>query len=838
LSFYQDLIETANENENDWAQSHILSLISDQWKKIPELQDMVDFTVLVGDEPELQKKATIIEAEEYFSKKLLQNIGVATSPMLKESLSLLSRFPVLCILEEKILVWLDVLQLTELVKSDSKMNLDELLQLLKVSSLIHDGKSPQRCAKIRDLAPNTSVDIEVRNFSTTFDEAVFCFQETAKRWVAEAEQWKASARQCLTSPLDTSAAHATIMQLLTTYNNLHVCINEEYSLLSRQVHTFHMNEIDSDENNVTKEKINAHKVGISTGQIYTDANSSAYGDPNQTTTYDDVDYDSDSVLLSSCSKDKGDQERVFSSESFVMENTEIVLDCLLKRKALSDESVCSSKRQKASQLSSTDFITFHRSKTRRQLTKCFTNGAHELGLQETPYLCQEFCCYLAWRLERIVFKKFPWNMSTDDGEYKGNYNDVLRRLTRNLKSNRTLCASVLVGDTDLSSLVDLSPQELASKRILKQREEGAKQAEKQRVIDASDNQFGMVGLLNQARSKFILAAANEKKDVFFHQSGGHTNQSNTSETSDFNSGLSTGGFTDKISPGMLTIDKTKSDDHSGLNISYLKQPMTSDNLMLQASDLLRMEEPDEREPRPLLNVQVPDLETDVGGIHQGVGDEQHEEEKFLSEPEKSDDELDSVTPSDAHEETGHQFISAEAATAHFQEMQTSTTGGGQTQIKPKGGGTLFSYILQVIVLTNFKASLFMDKNQEFLTKVQELLPYSLEEERTCSFGSFRDFWKKKRQDRHHDIVFCRLSLSYTEVVNQDQYKDFRRAYEEKERVAIFKIRRKTTGPDVCVYLLVPRLLKLMLKDNDIFGVSKEKIESTHLMLTIAKSERG
>ena len=214
--------------------------------------------------------------------------------------------------------------------------------------------------------------------------------------------------------------------------------------------------------------------GTSSVRYVSNGKLSAYGDPNQTTTYDDV--VTDSVLLSSCTKDNAGQERDFSSESFVTENRDIVFDCLLKRKALSDESVCSSKRQKASQLSSlqdqeTDFITFYRSKTRRQLTKCFTNVAHELGLQESPYLYQAFCCYLAWRLERIVYKKFPWNMSSVDGEDKVNYNDVLCRLTHNLKKNQTLCASVLVGDTDLSSLVDLSPQELASKRILTQREE-------------------------------------------------------------------------------------------------------------------------------------------------------------------------------------------------------------------------------------------------------------------------------------------------------------------------------------------------------------------------------
>jgi hypothetical protein len=560
LSFYQDLIETASKYENEWAQSQILSLISDQWKKIPELQVMLDFTVMVGDEPELQKNATIIEAEKYLAKKLLQNIGVVTSPMLKDSLSLLSRFPVLCILEEKILVWLDVMQLTELVESDNKMNLDELLQLQRVSSHIHDGKSPQRWTKIKDLTPNASVDIEVHKFSTTFDEAVSCFQETAKRWAAEAEQWKASARQFLTSPLNTSVEHARIMQLLTTYNTLHVCINEEYSLLSQQVRNFHMNEKNSVDNSVTKRKSAANKEIISTRQEYTDANScglkydhgkirengtemnnrsswddhfctnsvrylsneklSANGDPNQSTTFDDVDYGCDSDLSSSCTEDNEDHERDFSSESFVTENRNIVLDCLLKRKALSDDSVCSSKREKTSQLTSlqeSDFKLFHRSNTRRQLTKCFTNGVHELGLQESLHLCQEFCCFLAWRLERIVYKKFPWNMSSDDGEDKWKYNDVLRRLTRNLKSNRTLCASVLVGDTDLSSLVDLPPKELASKHILNQREEGAKKAEKQRVVDASDAQFGMVGLLNQARSTYILAAANEKKDVFLDQ---------------------------------------------------------------------------------------------------------------------------------------------------------------------------------------------------------------------------------------------------------------------------------------------------------------------------------
>jgi hypothetical protein len=60
------------------------------------------------------------------------------------------------------------------------------------------------------------------------------------------------------------------------------------------------------------------------------------------------------------------------------------------------------------------------------------------------------------------------------------------------------------------------------------------------------------------------------------------------------------------------------------------------------------------------------------------------------------------------------------------------------------------------------------------------------------------------------------------------------------RVAIFKFKKpgETKAPDVCVYLLVPRLLKLMLREDNISGVSEEKIESTHLMLIIAKAERA
>jgi hypothetical protein len=263
--------------------------------------------------------------------------------------------------------------------------------------------------------------------------------------------------------------------------------------------------------------------------------------------------------------------------------------------------------------------------------------------------------------------------------------------------------------------------------------------------------------------------------------------------------------------------------------------MTSDNLLSSASDLLRLEAPNESEHRPLLNVQLPVLEADVGGRSRGSANEQDKEEQLLSEPDESvDDEVTHITPSNACEVTGYKQISPEAPAAKIQESQAATTKGVLRQIKPKGGGSLFSFLIEGKILSNFKAFLFLDKNPDFFTKVEELLPYLLEEKRTCDFENLREFINRKNRERTYDIIFCRLSLSNTEIINQEKYKAFRRKYEEKGRVAILQI----PGSVMRVYLLVPKLVKLLVEVDGISGVLKEKIVSTHLMLVIPKSERA
>ena len=211
----------------------------------------------------------------------------------------------------------------------------------------------------------------------------------------------------------------------------------------------------------------------------------------------------------------------------VIENRFNILDSILKRKRDSEQNgndSCSSRREKIYRLTPVDSSGYercgsYRVKMRCKLAESFIHGVRVLGMQESAPRCQEYCSLLAWTLEDIVYNQFPWSIDSpsDDGkkDQQSNYSlysEKLRSLRYNLedKRNPALCTRVLVQRLDLDSLVHLSPQELASKHSQELREQAAENAAKQRVLDASDTEFGLLGLVQQ-RSSFVmsLSAANE-----------------------------------------------------------------------------------------------------------------------------------------------------------------------------------------------------------------------------------------------------------------------------------------------------------------------------------------
>lgn len=881
LSFYQDLIHTASENQDSWARFGILPLISDQWRKIPELKCKVGFTVPLGQDPGNQKKqATINEVQEYLSKKMPKTFGLVTGSMIEDSLALLSCFPFLCILEEKMLLWLDVVHLTEQVKAGkkgAKISFNELSQLLQDSFLLCEGKSRRRNSKTKDLIPNDDVDQEVCIFSRDFAYSVSRFQEVAKQWLADAEQWRASAKQFLLGSPNSTMERARISQLLKNYADLNVNIKEEYDTLLLQARTFNKsNSIqsinNSEERSERKEEVKATEVGVSdehnsimfdhiedhhssynsSGDCHNDIEDRSLRTENSATintkiseikTYcfpsESTDDDDDDDLLSIAGDDEMG-ERDFSTESFAMENRYNILKCLSKRKSLSlsHDSSPSRKKKKTCRLYSllsTNMEQSYRTKMRCQLAKCFVYGVQELGLQETSSFCQEYCSILAWRLEHVVHERFAWHPSDNKVTEKVRYAEMLRRLRSNLRQNRTLCASVLIGKMDLPSLVDLSPEELASKHSQNRRDQAAKQAEKHRVLDASDTEFGLVGLLHQ-RSSSILAAVTEEirsameMRVLSDQPGLEVNRNVSSETTtEYEPGHAICSDVNDLDAGYSSPHKQGSfEAQPGQSYEYPMRSPISDSKVSKVPDLLMMEEPNEKVKHEVLDVQLPDFEMDSEGRSHDLDNQQYDDEQESIELEESDDDLRSSTPLDASYKDSTELSNLSSPT-----INPPTLGEGPYRIKPKGGGMQFQFILKEKVITSFKANLFVDKNPEFLAQLEELFPYALKELRSCSFDSFREFIRQKQIDSNFDIIFCRLSLSNTEIKNQDKYKEFRRTYEEKNRVPIIKL-----GPELTLYLIVPKLAKILLNVDNISGLVKDKIESTHLIFTRPKKVKN
>jgi hypothetical protein len=188
----------------------------------------------------------------------------------------------------------------------------------------------------------------------------------------------------------------------------------------------------------------------------------------------------------------------FEHEEEIVHNRYEILDNLLSRKAISRvEKIFELSWDhilqhggvvyESSILSSNDLI---RLKTRSLLESSFSKAIENIGIQKSCKIWNDtisFCSFLGWELETIVYDKFVGETSEDcERQINDDYKAKVRSLRFNLedKKNPFLCAKVLLGFLSPSSLVEMTPEQLANKNIQEVRSKAEEESNNSIIIQA------------------------------------------------------------------------------------------------------------------------------------------------------------------------------------------------------------------------------------------------------------------------------------------------------------------------------------------------------------------
>ena len=168
----------------------------------------------------------------------------------------------------------------------------------------------------------------------------------------------------------------------------------------------------------------------------------------------------------------------YGEGSAVMENRNILLDSLIRRKAVSKAVV---KIQNDASLDAVSKQSHFRSAGRTLFLNALKKGVSTLDLPDRDF-CLSFCEIRAWEIENALFDRYQEELG--ESQISPGYREKARALRRSLEDpgNLRLCVSVLCGKTVPEKLVQMSTNQLANPTVRRDREKAAVAARRSVVL--------------------------------------------------------------------------------------------------------------------------------------------------------------------------------------------------------------------------------------------------------------------------------------------------------------------------------------------------------------------
>ena len=460
-----------------------------------------------------------------------------------------------------------------------------------------------------------------------------------------------------------------------------------------------------------------------------------------------------------------------------------ILDCLLSRKAHStavqifemarDHIYESSIIYESSQGIANELI---RLKTRSLLESSFIKAIENIGIQKSTdswYDANSLCSLLGWELEIILYDKFVGESNDEsDGHVTEDYKAKVRTLRFNLedKKNPLLCLRVLLGILSLSSLVEMSPEQLASKDMQEARAKVEEESKKnQTILPATTT----IGSLLQFKDNDInqwspadIVSVNENKP--------------------YSSSLASDPYSESILKMQESVQAR--------NITPRTTLAGSESVKLCETNSLS----------PSLSSGIPGAEIVQDLVYPS---KQHHAESnlIIIDSSSSDDYGQSLLVDDEEEEEEQEEKEA--------DMKLPSTGRSGYLVMSASGMNEFLFTIKAMKIS-FSAGLLWDKNLSVpFNNVTNVLPDSFVDKGRVAIDEFNNFVSGKIKSNRWEMVPLKVVNIHDEDVAN--FKAFYKEYESIRRIAMFRV-----SDDIHLFLVTPKFIDIAQCLKDI-GVNKK-----------------
>jgi hypothetical protein len=447
----------------------------------------------------------------------------------------------------------------------------------------------------------------------------------------------------------------------------------------------------------------------------------------------------------------------------VVDNRFPLLDAILNRRRLDG-----SPATKKLKITDVPIGNSFRDKARSILEKALRKGMKIMGMDETDASSTDmshYCAMKAWELENAVYAAYQGDAG--DQTVAEQYRDKVRSLRHNLEDlkNPTLCPRVLLGDIEMERLVEMSPEELASKQVRQTRAKAEQEGRKNATLHAGAATKKTQGL------KSIIGAK-----------------------------LKTTGLFD---PSPIPTKPLASTPLSQLSI---RASSNESSLMPPAPPVVPPPDP----ASPLLD--TPSLDTPDGAP---LADE---EEADVATPSSSEAARPVVVapgakrPSVPTAPPPPSLAAVAAATTDAPSSSASNPRSSPTEgtyINNRSGGDVFAITVNKI---KFKAA-FKQEDESATINMDGALPASLKEKGRLSVDEFSSFVSQKMRTGRWTAIALRLSPAND--LSTKEYKRYYKEYEsnKKPRIAMIAV------DDDKLFLVTPKFQKACKELRGLFRSS-------------------
>jgi len=480
----------------------------------------------------------------------------------------------------------------------------------------------------------------------------------------------------------------------------------------------------------------------------------------------------------------------FENDENIVSDRFCVLDNLINRKARSRKDMIFEKCwchlyettnvPDLCQISSNELM---RLKSRSFFESSFIKALDNIGIEkssDTWHQTLSLCSILAWELETIVYDRLVGEGNEDyERQVNEDYKAKVLSLRFNLedKKNPLLCARVLLGILSLSSLVDMTPEQLACKEMQNTRAKIEEESKKMCTINPLASAEGLL----QPKDLISLSSA-IAHDSKFESRPSSSNPQNVAFSPDKALKIEETSLS-IVNPSLKTLKETDAGINFETKTASLPIPAEG---KLDASVNQTINYPSQDDYNKTLFI-IDSTSSKKGDL---LADDSDEE--------------------DVEDDTGSNL--------------PVSSGRSGNLVMSLSGTRDYLFTIKAMKLS-FSAGLFWDKSSSVpFPSVSNLLPHEIVDKGRVPIDEFNNFITAKMKSDKWDMVALKLVNIHDE--DEIHFKNFYKEYESIRRIAMFRV------SDLHLYLVTPKFLDVA---HCLREIIVNKKPSTYAVLLIKRS---